>query len=420
MKKYFALEGILIALVALLFWLPRAEAQSTWYTQFCSSCHGTALSTCNGCHAHGTHATSSKNTINIAGTTNKTSYAPGETVSVTVTGGYRTGWVRVILYDQNMTELARSTGTIASGAQAPSGAPGFPVTLTTSAPVSAGTYTWNVAWYGNQYDLTEANAGTTFFGPRWTPDPTNPNHGQEVVSVKAFSVTGTPAAPHINLNPSSLNLGTVTVGGSAAANTLIQNTGTASLTVSSIARCTGTSTEYTWSPTAMPLTIPAGGSTTLAVTYAPIAAGSTSGCLNVSSNDSTTPVAVLNVSGSGSTAPPTTYNVTPSWGANGSISPSSVVTVNANGVASFTVTPNVGYQIASVTGCGGTLSGSTYTTGPVSADCTVSATFSASSTGGGGGAPGPTPVGYSPFWMVITLVSLMVVGGILLRRKKKA
>ena len=69
------------------------------------------------------------------------------------------------------------------------------------------------------------------------------------------------------------------------------------------------------------------------------------------------------------------FTVTPSAGANGSIDPSNPQTVNYNGTASFTVTPNTGYQIASVTGCSGTLSGNTYTTGPVTGDCAVTATF---------------------------------------------
>ena len=45
------------------------------------------------------------------------------------------------------------------------------------------------------------------------------------------------------------------------------------------------------------------------------------------------------------------------------------------GQRQITVTPNSGYYPASVTGCGGTLSGSTYTTGPITSSCTVSATF---------------------------------------------
>jgi hypothetical protein len=70
-----------------------------------------------------------------------------------------------------------------------------------------------------------------------------------------------------------------------------------------------------------------------------------------------------------------TYTVAPSAGANGSISPSTPQTVNYNQASVFTVTPDPGYHIALVTGCSGTLNGNTYTTGPVTADCTVSATF---------------------------------------------
>ena len=73
-----------------------------------------------------------------------------------------------------------------------------------------------------------------------------------------------------------------------------------------------------------------------------------------------------------------TYTVTPSAGANGTISPSVPQTVNQNATTSFTVAPNSGYAIASVTGCGGTLSGTTYTTGPATASCTVTASFTAS------------------------------------------
>jgi beta-glucanase (GH16 family) len=70
------------------------------------------------------------------------------------------------------------------------------------------------------------------------------------------------------------------------------------------------------------------------------------------------------------------YQVSPSAGANGSISPSSVVTVNPGSTTTFTVTPNPGYY-ASVGGtCGGTLSGSTYTTGDIIAPCSVTASFS--------------------------------------------
>ncbi len=73
--------------------------------------------------------------------------------------------------------------------------------------------------------------------------------------------------------------------------------------------------------------------------------------------------------------PPVTHTVTPTAGPNGSIAPSTPQTVNDGSTTVFTVTPDLHYQIAGVTGCGGSLSGNTYTTGPITADCTVSATF---------------------------------------------
>ena len=72
----------------------------------------------------------------------------------------------------------------------------------------------------------------------------------------------------------------------------------------------------------------------------------------------------------------TTWTVSASAGAGGSISPASA-TVADGATASFTATPNAGYAIDTVTGCNGSLSGNTYTTGPVTADCTIDARFTA-------------------------------------------
>jgi outer membrane protein assembly factor BamB len=68
------------------------------------------------------------------------------------------------------------------------------------------------------------------------------------------------------------------------------------------------------------------------------------------------------------------YTVTATAVIGGSISPSSA-TVGVGGTAQFTVTANSGYAISSVAGCGGTLSGSVYTTGAINANCTVAAGF---------------------------------------------
>jgi Tol biopolymer transport system component len=69
------------------------------------------------------------------------------------------------------------------------------------------------------------------------------------------------------------------------------------------------------------------------------------------------------------------FVVTPLAGANGGISPGSPVEVESGDDTVFTVMPSPGYAIASVSGCGGALVGQTYTTGPIIADCTVTASF---------------------------------------------
>jgi hypothetical protein len=197
-----ALVFFLLASAGFALWAPDASAQSTYYTQQgCSGCHGATPTTCNGCHHHGPSG--------FAATTNKTSYAPGETVTVTVTGGrssgatLRGGWNRAILYLNNV-EVARSTG--------PSSV--FPITFTATAPASGGPYTFQAAWYGNRYDTS--TLPTTF-----TPDPNNPNHGEQRVSTPSFTVTA-PSAITIS-TASPLPAGTV---GTVYSRTLVASGGT--------------------------------------------------------------------------------------------------------------------------------------------------------------------------------------------------
>ncbi|MBI5639660.1 MAG: hypothetical protein HZA17_04465 [Nitrospirae bacterium] len=73
--------------------------------------------------------------------------------------------------------------------------------------------------------------------------------------------------------------------------------------------------------------------------------------------------------------PTVAYTVTATAGAGGTISPSGNVFVNSGTTKQFAVTPGADYDILSVTGCNGTLSGSTYTTGAITAGCTVTASF---------------------------------------------
>lgn len=78
---------------------------------------------------------------------------------------------------------------------------------------------------------------------------------------------------------------------------------------------------------------------------------------------------------SGGGGEPVSHTVTPSAGPNGSISPAAVQTVNDGQSAQFTVTPNEGYATEVGGTCGGTLAGTLFTTNAVTADCTVTVTF---------------------------------------------
>ncbi len=92
------------------------------------------------------------------------------------------------------------------------------------------------------------------------------------------------------------------------------------------------------------------------------------------------------------------FTVTPSVSTGGSLDPSAPQTVGYGTTAMLTAVPAAGYDLVSISGCGGTRAGMTYTTGPVTADCTVTATFAlvaqnievvAESEGGGGAVSWP-------------------------------
>lgn len=72
----------------------------------------------------------------------------------------------------------------------------------------------------------------------------------------------------------------------------------------------------------------------------------------------------------------TSFQVKPAAGANGSITPSQPVMTGHSNVAEFKIVPKPGFRVAKVVGCGnGELIGSRYRTAPVTAACSVTATF---------------------------------------------
>lgn len=82
--------------------------------------------------------------------------------------------------------------------------------------------------------------------------------------------------------------------------------------------------------------------------------------------------------------PVTKYVVTPEVsGGNGTISPSTPQNVQENLTTTFTLTASDGYEVNTVVGCGGTLDGLVYTTGQITSNCSVTASFKEKSVTGG-------------------------------------
>ncbi len=73
-----------------------------------------------------------------------------------------------------------------------------------------------------------------------------------------------------------------------------------------------------------------------------------------------------------------TYTITPIAGSNGSISPSGVVTINHGGNQTYTITPNTGYHVASVTVDGASVGAvSSYTFNKLESNHTIAVQFAA-------------------------------------------
>lgn len=269
--KLIAIQLLLAtALLAVQLWGAEVFASSSYYTtKGCTSCHLATPTTCNGCHGHGAHSSSAKSDINVAGATNKASYAPGETVSVAITGGYRTGWIRAVLYNQNSVEIARSTGNDSGMGSSAT----YPASLSAPAPLTPGTYTWKVAWYGNIYDKA-----SPVFGAGWIADATNPNHGYEIVSTNSFTVAAVAAAPTITtVAPNTL------AQGAASQSVTITGTNLTGGTVSfSNAGVTGGAATVSATSITLPVSVTAGAATGAGTVTVTTSGGSISSAFTVS------------------------------------------------------------------------------------------------------------------------------------------
>src|SRR5262249_23610966 len=113
-------------------------------------------------------------------------------------------------------------------------------------------------------------------------------------------VTAGSGSATLQLNPTSVNFGNVTVGKSSSQTVTILNVGTASVTVT---QATVSNSQFSISGVTLPMTVAAGQAGTATVSVTPTASGPITGTLSILGESGTAPV-VVNLTASGVTASP--------------------------------------------------------------------------------------------------------------------
>jgi hypothetical protein len=167
----------------------------------------------------------------------------------------------------------------------------------------------NVAASGTGYSisgvatlpLTLTTGQSTSFTATFTPaSPTSPSGSIAVTSNGSnpnlsISMTGTGIQPAITATPSTIGFGNVVVGLPNSQTIKIQNTGTATLTIS---QASVTGTGFSLSGLTTPMNIAAGGNATFNVAFGPNSAGAVNGSLSLTNNSGTSPI-LIPLSGTG-------------------------------------------------------------------------------------------------------------------------
>ncbi|HEY6465962.1 MAG TPA: choice-of-anchor D domain-containing protein [Candidatus Acidoferrales bacterium] len=208
----------------------------------------------------------------------------------------------------------------------------------------------------------------------------------------ATGSSGSSGTAGLTMSPSSVAFGNVNVGSSSSKSVTLTNSGSATVNITA---ATITGSGYTMS--LKPMSINTGATMTFSVTYAPTAAGSTSGSISITSNASGSP-ASLALSGTGMQAQ---IAATPSSVAFGAVTDgttdSQQIMLKNNGNATLT------FSQISVKGAGFAQTGlSTSTTIAAGASTTFHATFDPSTAGAASGSIALTSNG-TPSSLVINL-----------------
>jgi len=118
----------------------------------------------------------------------------------------------------------------------------------------------------------------------------------------SFSVTATVTmgSPAIDLQPTSISFGSVAIGTTSERTLTIRNTGTLALTVSAVSI---NNQRFSVAMPSLPFSIAPGNQQTIGVRFSPLAIGTQSGTITITSNDPTRSTIPLQVSGEGLGSP---------------------------------------------------------------------------------------------------------------------
>jgi trimeric autotransporter adhesin len=199
-------------------------------------------------------------------------------------------------------------------------------------------------------------------------------------AAKSVTATFNPSGgPAVTLSPTSLSFGTVAIGTTSAVKTVtVRNTGTATLTITTIAISGTNSGDFSKTATTCGASLAAGARCTISVDFKPAASGARSAALSITDNASGSPQQVP-LSGIGTTAKlaPTSLNF--GTVATGVTSAAKTVTLTNLGTTTLTITTiaisgtNSGDFSKTATTCGASLA--------AGARCTISVDFKPSASG---------------------------------------
>jgi hypothetical protein len=160
--------------------------------------------------------------------------------------------------------------------------------------LAAGTAPLSYQWQNNGANLAGATAtsyttlATATADSGSTFDVVVSNTVGTVISAAA-TLTVNPAAPAIQVSPTSFSFGNDVVGSNSTQLLIIKNTGTAILTITQV---TKTGSAFSDSGFSLPLNVNAGQQTTIAVSFQPTAVGTVSGNISIVSNAPISPTSV--------------------------------------------------------------------------------------------------------------------------------